>query len=65
MSELEKLIKELPSELHQEAEDFIRFIIERRGRKPKCKLELDWISALEAQNGDSSIEEQRSYQVTR
>ena len=47
MSELEEVIKELPPDLHQEAVDFARFLIEKRGRKPKGRLKLDWWGALE------------------
>ena len=47
MSGLEELIKELPPELYREAEDFIRFLVERRARKPKGELKLDWIGALQ------------------
>ena len=47
MTDLEELIKELPPELHQEAEDFISFLIEKRKKKPSCDLKLDWIGALE------------------
>lgn len=46
MTRLEELIRELPPELHQEAEDFINFLIEKRARKPKGNLKLDWIGAL-------------------
>ena len=44
---LEELIRELPPEFHQEAEDFISFLIEKRTRKPKGDLKLDWIGALQ------------------
>jgi hypothetical protein len=47
MTRLEELIRELPPELHQEAEDFISFLIEKRARKPKGNLKLDWIGALQ------------------
>lgn len=47
MTALEELIKELPPELHQEAEDFISFLIEKRKKKPSSDLKLDWIGALE------------------
>lgn len=47
MTGLEELIKELPPELHQEAEDYISFLIEKRAKKPKGDLKLDWIGALE------------------
>jgi len=47
MTGLEELIRELPPELHQEVEDFISFLIEKRVRKPKGDLKLDWIGALQ------------------
>ena len=47
MTGLEELIKELPPDLHQEAEDYISFLIEKRAKKPKGDLKLDWIGALE------------------
>ncbi len=57
MTGLEELIKELPPELHQEAEDYISFLIEKRARRPKGDLKLDWIGALEdMSNQYSSVE---------
>ena len=57
MTGLEELIKELPPELHQEAEDYISFLIEKRAKKPKGDLKLDWIGALEDMNDQySSVE---------
>ena len=47
MTGLEELIKELPPDLHQEAEDYISFLIEKQAKKPKGDLKLDWIGALE------------------
>lgn len=47
MTSLEELIRELPPELHQEAEDFISFLIEKRARKLKGELKLDRIGALQ------------------
>lgn len=47
MKRLEELIKELPSELQQEVEDFVQFLIEKRIRKPKGKLKFDWEGALQ------------------
>jgi hypothetical protein len=57
MTGLEELIKELPPELHQEAEDYISFLIEKRVKKPKGDLKLDWIGALEDMSDQySSVE---------
>ncbi len=47
MSGLEELIRELPPELHQEAEDFMIFLIHKRAKKKQgADLKLDWIGAL-------------------
>lgn len=43
---LEERIKELPPELRREVEDFVQFLIEGKGRKPKGQLKLDWRGAL-------------------
>ena len=57
MTGLEELIKELPPELHQEAEDYISFLIDKRAKKPKGDLKLDWIAALEDMSDQySSVE---------
>ncbi|MCK9441077.1 MAG: DUF2281 domain-containing protein [Methanothrix sp.] len=57
MTGLEELIRELSPELHQEAEDYISFLIEKRARKPKCDLKLDWIGALQDKSDQySSVE---------
>jgi hypothetical protein len=57
MTGLEELIKELPPELHQEAEDYISFLIDKRARRPKGDLKLDWIGALEDMSDQySSVE---------
>ncbi len=47
MGELEEMIGELPPELRQEVEDFVRFLLERHVRKPGGKFTLDWRGALE------------------
>ena len=47
MSDLEEVIKELPLDLHQEVADFARFLMDKRARKPKGHLKLDWRGALE------------------
>jgi hypothetical protein len=45
--ELEDKIKELPPDLRQEVEDFVQFLMEKRVRKPRRPLKLDWRGALE------------------
>ena len=47
MKTLEELIKELPPELQEEVEDFVRFLLEKRVRKPRGKLKFDWEGALQ------------------
>jgi len=47
MSDLEEVIKELPLDLHQEVADFARFLMDKRARKPKGRLKLEWRGALE------------------
>ena len=42
MTRLEQLVKELPPELHREAEDFMEFLLAKRSRKSKAALTLDW-----------------------
>ncbi len=46
MKTIEELIRELSPELRQEVEDFARFLLERRARKPGRKLRQDWAGAL-------------------
>ncbi|MGQ9687646.1 MAG: DUF2281 domain-containing protein [Desulfobaccales bacterium] len=46
MTRLEELIKNLPPDLHREAEDFLEFLLAKRGRKPQVPLKLDWRGAL-------------------
>ena len=47
MPDLEEIIKELPPYLHEEVADFARFQMEKRARKPRGKMKLDWRGALE------------------
>ena len=44
--QIEQKIKELPSELQHEVEDFIEFLIEKRMAKHGKKLRQDWAGAL-------------------
>lgn len=46
MKTLEDLIRELPPELRQEVEDFVQFLLEKRGRRAWRKLRQDWAGAL-------------------
>ena len=46
MCRIEEMIKELPPELQQEVDDFVQFLLEKRVRRPKGQLKLDWRGAL-------------------
>lgn len=46
MQTMEDLIRQLPPDLQQEVKDFAEFLLEKRGRKAKEKLKLDWKGAL-------------------
>jgi len=46
MQNIEQIIKELPPELQQEVEDFVKFLLEKRVRKPKGKFKFGWAGAL-------------------
>lgn len=43
---LEELVKELPSDLQEEARNFVEFLLEKKVKKPEGKLKLDWRGAL-------------------
>lgn len=42
-----EMVKELPLEFQHEVEDFVRFLLEKRARKPRGKPKFDWEGALE------------------
>ena len=46
MIKIEEMVKNLPPDLHQEVEDFIQFLINKRVQKPARKLRQDWAGAL-------------------
>ncbi len=46
MQNIEQIIKELPPELRQEVEDFVKFLLEKRVRKPRGKFKFEWAGAL-------------------
>jgi Protein of unknown function (DUF2281) len=46
MKNLEEKIHELPSELQQEVEDFVEFLLEKRHKRPRGKPRFDWAGAL-------------------
>lgn len=46
MNRLEKLLKDLPPDLHQEVEDFVQFLLSKRAKVHGRKLRQDWAGAL-------------------
>ena len=46
MKSIEDVIKELPSELRKEVENFVASLLRKRGRKYGRKLRQDWAGAL-------------------
>ena len=57
---VENLIRELPPELRQEVEDFIRFLLQKRIKKPGKRLRQDWAGALrDYRNQYTSLELQK------
>ncbi|NWF92173.1 MAG: DUF2281 domain-containing protein [Syntrophaceae bacterium] len=46
MQNIEQIIRELPPELRQEVEDFIKFLLEKRVKKPIGKFDFGWAGAL-------------------
>ena len=43
---IQELLKALPPELQREAEDYIRFLLEKRAKKSGKRLRQDWAGAL-------------------
>lgn len=57
---VENLIRELPPELRQEVEDFIRFLLQKQIKKPGKRLRMDWAGGLkEYRNRYTSLELQK------
>ena len=46
LERIEKMIRELPPELHREVEDFVEFLLEKRLKRPRAKPNFDWAGAL-------------------
>jgi len=60
MPTLKELIEQLPPDLQEEVRDFVEFLLERKVRKTKRKLRLDWAGGLkEYRNKYTSLELQR------
>ena len=54
---IDEQVKELPPELQQEVQDFVQFLIEKKTRKPKRRLKLNWRGALRELRGQyTSVE---------
>lgn len=43
---LTELVQSLPSEMQQEVQDFIEFLLVKQSSRPKGQLKLDWRGAL-------------------
>lgn len=46
MPTLKEFVEKLPPDLQQEVQDFIEFLLEKQGRKPRGKPRFDWAGAL-------------------
>lgn len=46
MQTLKELIEQLPPNLQQEVKDFVEFLLQKRGRKPRGRPKFDWAGAL-------------------
>ena len=48
---IEEQLRELSPELKQEVEDFIEFLVEKRGKRAREKPTLSWAGALKDMRG--------------
>lgn len=46
MSKIAEMVQELPPDLQQEVEDYVQFLLEKKARKHKGRMKLDWRGAL-------------------
>ncbi len=46
MPTLKEFVEKLPPDLQQEVQDFIEFLLEKQGKKPRGKPRFDWAGAL-------------------
>jgi galactose-1-phosphate uridylyltransferase len=46
MPTLKEYLEKLPPDLQQEVKDFVEFLMEKRNKKSKRKLRLNWAGAL-------------------
>ena len=57
MQSLENKIKDLPVDLYQEVEDYIDFLVQKRGNQSKKQFVLTWKGALrDDRNPISSVD---------
>jgi hypothetical protein len=60
MQNIAEKIRELPPELQREVEDFVNFLMEKKGAKHGRKLRQDWAGMLkEYRNQYTSLELQK------
>ena len=53
---IDTVVQVLPFEIQEQVQDFIEFLLERRVRKPKVNLRLDWRGALRDLNQYTAVE---------
>lgn len=59
---LKELVEQLPPDLQKEVKDFIEFLLEKKVRKTKRKLRLDWAGGLkEYRDRYTSLELQKKF----
>ena len=46
MARIDEMIKKLSPELQQEVEDFIEFLIEKHGKRPRAKVKVTYRGVL-------------------
>ena len=60
MKTLDELVKELPTDLQQEVQDFARFLLETKVHPKQSKLRMSWAGGLsEFRDQFSSLELQK------
>ncbi|MDX9954261.1 MAG: DUF2281 domain-containing protein [Anaerolineae bacterium] len=46
MQKLAQLVEQLPPDVYQEVQDFVEFLLQRRGASPPSTPEFSWAGAL-------------------
>jgi len=46
MPTLKELVEQLPPDLQEETKQFVEFLLEKRGKKPRGKPTFEWAGAL-------------------